>query len=99
MRWVSLITLLLCGASLVGCGAPEPPDRLVYLAIGASDAAAVGAEPMTDGYVYRIADALDERIHELLNDRARLARQVGISKHTDGHTVDFYRPEREADLR
>ena len=27
-----------------------------------------------------------------------LARQVGISKHADGHTVDFYRPEREAQV-
>ena len=34
----------------------------------------------------------------MLNDRARLARQVGISKHADGHTVDFYRPEREAQV-
>jgi len=41
---------------------------------------------------------VDARIHELLNDRARLARQVGISKHADGHTVDFYRPEREAQV-
>ncbi len=43
-------------------------------------------------------DAVDARIHALLNDRARLARQVGISKHADGHTVDFYRPEREAQV-
>jgi chorismate mutase/prephenate dehydratase len=43
-------------------------------------------------------DSVDSRIHELLNDRARLARQVGISKHADGHTVDFYRPEREAQV-
>src|SRR5678816_1105657 len=43
-------------------------------------------------------DSVDARIHELLNDRARLARQVGISKHADGHTVDFYRPEREAQV-
>ena len=43
-------------------------------------------------------DAVDARIHGLLNDRARLARQVGISKHADGHTVDFYRPEREAQV-
>src|SRR3954462_9135926 len=41
-------------------------------------------------------DSVDARIHELLNDRARLARQAGVSKHVDGHTVDFYRPEREA---
>src|SRR5678816_3808581 len=43
-------------------------------------------------------DDVDARIHELLNDRARLARQVGVSKHADGHTVDFYRPEREAQV-
>ena len=43
-------------------------------------------------------DSVDARIHELLNDRARLARQVGVSKHADGHTVDFYRPEREAQV-
>jgi len=43
-------------------------------------------------------DSVDSRIHELLNDRARLARQAGISKHADGHTVDYYRPEREAQV-
>jgi chorismate mutase/prephenate dehydratase len=43
-------------------------------------------------------DKVDSRIHELLNDRAKLARQVGVSKHADGHTVDFYRPEREAQV-
>src|SRR5215467_4568698 len=43
-------------------------------------------------------DGVDSRIHELLNERARLARQVGVSKHADGHTVDFYRPEREAQV-
>src|SRR6188472_2485956 len=43
-------------------------------------------------------DAVDEKIHALLNQRAGLARQAGISKHADGHTVDFYRPEREAQV-
>jgi len=43
-------------------------------------------------------DALDAQLHELLNRRALLAQQVGISKHADGHTVDFYRPEREAQV-
>ncbi|HTT03236.1 MAG TPA: prephenate dehydratase [Steroidobacteraceae bacterium] len=43
-------------------------------------------------------DAVDEQIHDLINERARLAQQVGISKHADGHTVDFYRPEREAEV-
>src|SRR5215470_2847781 len=43
-------------------------------------------------------DTVDEQIHQLLNERARLAQQVGISKANDGHTVDFYRPEREAQV-
>jgi chorismate mutase / prephenate dehydratase len=43
-------------------------------------------------------DAVDERLHALINERARLAQQAGISKHQDGHTVDFYRPEREAQV-
>src|SRR5688572_8114751 len=43
-------------------------------------------------------DDVDARIHGLLNERAHLARQVGVSKHADGHTVDFYRPEREAQV-
>ena len=37
-------------------------------------------------------------MHSWLNQRARLAQQAGISKHADGHTVDFYRPEREAEV-
>jgi len=40
---------------------------------------------------------VDEQIHGLLNERARLAQQVGISK-SSGRTVDFYRPEREAQV-
>jgi chorismate mutase / prephenate dehydratase len=43
-------------------------------------------------------DGIDARLHALINERARLAQQVGISKHASGHTVDFYRPEREAQV-
>ncbi|MDE2220001.1 MAG: prephenate dehydratase [Gammaproteobacteria bacterium] len=43
-------------------------------------------------------DALDEQLQALINRRAQLAQQVGISKHAAGHTVDFYRPEREAEV-
>src|SRR6202012_5560662 len=43
-------------------------------------------------------DAIDEKIHGLINERARLAQQVGISKTREGRTVDFYRPEREAQV-
>ncbi len=43
-------------------------------------------------------DLIDAELHDLINQRARLAQQVGISKHAAGHTVDFYRPEREAQV-
>ena len=43
-------------------------------------------------------DRIDADLHALINQRAQLARQVGISKHASGHTVDFYRPEREAQV-
>ncbi|HEY8507935.1 MAG TPA: prephenate dehydratase [Steroidobacteraceae bacterium] len=43
-------------------------------------------------------DVVDEKIHALINERARLAQLVGISKTLDGRTVDFYRPEREAQV-
>jgi chorismate mutase / prephenate dehydratase len=50
------------------------------------------------GAIRERIDAVDRQIHELLNDRARLAQQVGISKHQEGRLVDFYRPEREAQV-
>jgi chorismate mutase/prephenate dehydratase len=43
-------------------------------------------------------DRVDQQLHQLLNERARLARQVGISKTESGRLVDFYRPEREAQV-
>ena len=43
-------------------------------------------------------DSVDARIHALLNERAHLAKLVGISKTKSGKAVDFYRPEREADV-
>ncbi len=46
----------------------------------------------------RQIDRVDEQLHALINERARLARLAGVSKHADGHLVDFYRPEREAEV-
>jgi chorismate mutase / prephenate dehydratase len=44
-------------------------------------------------------DDIDRRIHELLNERAKCAQQVGLSKRSEGlHTADFYKPEREAQV-
>ena len=57
----------------------------------------VAAAPALESLRTRI-DAVDRQLHELINERARLAREVGISKHSDGHLVDFFRPEREAQV-
>ena len=43
-------------------------------------------------------DAVDEEIHRFISERARLAQQVGLSKSAGGRAVDFYRPEREAQV-
>ncbi len=44
-------------------------------------------------------DAIDDQIHQLINERAQVAREVGAAKTAQGlHTADFYRPEREAQV-
>jgi chorismate mutase/prephenate dehydratase len=43
-------------------------------------------------------DEIDERLQSLLNERARLAQQVGESKKAGGKAVEYYRPEREAEV-
>ncbi len=43
-------------------------------------------------------DSIDAQIHSLINERARFAQLVGISKAASGRAVDFYRPEREAEV-
>ena len=43
-------------------------------------------------------DAVDKKIQELINERARYAQQVGISKGELAAAVDYYRPEREAEV-
>jgi len=63
----------------------------------AKPAAGVPLKPALESIRERI-DGIDSQLHALINERARLAQQVGISKHASGHTVDFYRPEREAQV-
>jgi chorismate mutase/prephenate dehydratase len=43
-------------------------------------------------------DEVDRKIQELINERARFAQQVGISKGNLRSAVDYYRPEREAEV-
>jgi chorismate mutase / prephenate dehydratase len=71
-----------------------------------SAAPAPGAKPMPGatpagaglGNIRDSIDAIDARIHALLNERARFAQLVGISKSSSGKAVDYYRPEREAEV-
>lgn len=68
-RVIYLIGLigLLCG--LMGCENDSPTslkyDRLVYVAMGASDAVGIGAFPLENGYVYRIRDGLKDYADEV----------------------------------
>ena len=43
-------------------------------------------------------DEVDREIQSLINERARFAQQVGISKGEHATAVDYYRPEREAEV-
>ena len=43
-------------------------------------------------------DEVDRKIQSLINERARYAQQVGISKGGLSSAVDYYRPEREAEV-
>jgi lysophospholipase L1-like esterase len=60
-----LLLSLLPGVGCSGGGGGGPTDpgapRLVYAALGASDAVGIGASPLTAGYVYVIADELSEQ--------------------------------------
>jgi lysophospholipase L1-like esterase len=63
-----LPVLVMLGSSLSGCGGAammEPPERIVYLAIGASDVTGVDADPITRGYVFLIVEELDARVDEV----------------------------------
>lgn len=50
------------------------------------------------GAIRKEIDGLDEKIQELISERARLAFQVRESKDADKGAVDYFRPEREAQV-
>jgi len=85
------------GSGRKGGKAREPSARP-----GTEGPARPGAAPLADRTALESLraqiDAVDARLHELINERARLAQRAGISKRSDGRTVDFYRPEREAQV-
>jgi chorismate mutase/prephenate dehydratase len=55
-------------------------------------------QPVDLNSIRQRIDEVDEQIQQLINERARFAQQVGISKGELAAAVDYYRPEREADV-
>jgi acyl-CoA thioesterase I len=98
MRCTTLATMAFLGAGLVACASapPDPPERLIYAALGASDAAGVGAEPITRGYVFRIADTLDEEIDEVF--LANLGVPGANTRQIDQALELFFQSEATPDL-
>jgi lysophospholipase L1-like esterase len=83
-------------AACAGSEPPAPPARIVYLALGASDAQGVGAEPLTRGYVYRIAAELDRRVDQVF--LANLGIPGGDTAAIAGGTGLFFEAEAAPDL-
>lgn len=50
------------------------------------------------GEIRKRIDSIDERIQALISERAQCAQEVGKSKGDDATAVDYFRPEREADV-
>ncbi len=71
-RWKVLCLFVTCLCSgLSGCGddsptSPQHFERLVYAAMGASDAVGIGAFPLEKGYVYQIRDGVKSRADEVV---------------------------------
>ncbi len=63
-RLVTMVMVIATCLSVLACAtAPrEKKIEFVYLALGASDAAGVGASPLTEGYVFLIKEELDRRL-------------------------------------
>src|SRR5258708_17853786 len=76
---------------------PKLKERKVKVSAGAKITRATPAGAGL-GNIRDSIDAIDARIHALLNERARFAQLVGISKSASGKAVDYYRPEREAEV-
>jgi chorismate mutase/prephenate dehydratase len=48
--------------------------------------------------IRRRINEIDERLQQLINERATIAQQVGVAKGELASAVDYYRPEREAEV-
>lgn len=56
------------------------------------------AKPLDLAEIRKRINDVDVRIQALINERATIAQQVGVAKGDLGSAVDYYRPEREAEV-
>ncbi len=56
------------------------------------------ASPIDLAAIRKRIDDVDCQIQALINERARFAQEVGVSKGPMAGAVDYYRPEREAEV-
>ncbi|HCV97356.1 MAG TPA: chorismate mutase, partial [Stenotrophomonas sp.] len=85
---------------------PTPKARAAKPAATAKPAKAVGAKPKADAAlpapvlsdVRAKIDHIDRSIQALIAERANFAHQVGKAKGKLAAAVDYYRPEREAQV-
>jgi acyl-CoA thioesterase I len=91
-RFLAIMVVVSSCFSLVACATKprEEPIEFVYLGLGASDAAGVGALPLTNGYVFLIKRELDRNFRgvalinlgipgariNVIKEQVRLATQV-----------------------
>jgi chorismate mutase/prephenate dehydratase len=55
-------------------------------------------EPLDLAEIRNRINGIDERLQALISERATIAQQVGVAKGELGSAVDYYRPEREAEV-
>ena len=56
------------------------------------------AKPLDLAEIRKRINDVDVRLQALINERATIAQQVGVAKGDLGSAVDYYRPEREAEV-
>ena len=86
------------GAKTPAVAAKSAGGQAAARAAAAGPGPPTAAAPLDISGIRDSIDSVDSRIQELLNERARFAQLVGISKSASGKAVDFYRPEREAEV-
>ena len=55
-------------------------------------------QPLDLAEIRKRINGIDEKLQTLINERATIAQQVGVAKGELGSAVDYYRPEREAEV-